>query len=164
MALAASSQEVMFLRQLLPTIGYSIVGPTITFEDNESCISLASNDMTTSKSKHIDIKYHYIRDLIKQGSIAIIWCPTDDMVADILTKFVFLLLIHRKHALRMLSGTFSGPGPTGGVLVLLYTCVSPMGSVGTPVPCCAYPSYASMFLTLSRMNVPSQGHLSLCLI
>jgi hypothetical protein len=35
-------------------------------------------------------------------------------------------------------------------------------TVGTPVPSCAYPSYASMFLTLSRMTVPSQGHLLLC--
>jgi hypothetical protein len=87
MALASSSQEVMFLRQLLPTIGSPLTGPTSTFEDNESCIALASNDMTTSKSKHIDIKYHYIRDLIKQGSIRLIWCPTDEMLADILTKF-----------------------------------------------------------------------------
>jgi hypothetical protein len=65
MALAASSQKVIFLRQLLPTIGYPLIGPTPTYEDNESCIALASNDMTTSKSKHIDIKYHYIRDLIE---------------------------------------------------------------------------------------------------
>jgi hypothetical protein len=101
MALAASSQEVMFLRQLLPTIGYPLTGPTPTYEDNESCIALASNDMTTSKSKHIDIKYHYIRDLIKQGSIQLFWCPTNDMLADILTKFSLPSSIHRKHALRV---------------------------------------------------------------
>ena len=45
--------------------------------------------MTTStKSKHIDIKYHYIRDLVKQGSISITWCSPSDMLADILTKFL----------------------------------------------------------------------------
>jgi hypothetical protein len=72
MALAASSQEAMFLRQLLPNVGFPIIGPTTTFEDNESCISLATNTMNTSKSKHIDIKYHYIRDLVKQSSIRIV--------------------------------------------------------------------------------------------
>ncbi len=112
MALAASFQEVMFLRQLLLTIGYPLTGPTPTYEDIESCIVLASNDMNTSKSKHIDdIKYHYIRDLIKQGSIELFWCPTDDMLADILPSFPSHLLSIAKHALRMLSGTCSGPDP-----------------------------------------------------
>jgi hypothetical protein len=68
--------------------------------------------MTTSKSKHIDIKYHYIRDQVKQASIRIVWCPTDDMLADILTKFSLPSSIHLKHARRMLSGTFSGPLPS----------------------------------------------------
>jgi hypothetical protein len=68
--------------------------------------------MTTSKSKHIDIKYHYIRDLVKEASIRIIWCPTDGMLADILTKFSLPSFIHLKHARRMLSGTFSGPSPS----------------------------------------------------
>ena len=86
LALVAYSQEVMFLHQLLPTIGYLLTGPTPTYEDNESCIALVSNDMTTSKSKHVDIKYHYIRDLIMQGSIELFWCLTDDMLADMLTK------------------------------------------------------------------------------
>jgi hypothetical protein len=112
MALAASSQEAMFLRQLLPTVGFPLTGPTTTFEDNESCIALATNNMTTSKSKHIDIKYHYIRDLVKQGSIRVVWCPTGDMLADILTKFSLPSSVHLKHARRMLSGTFSGPGPS----------------------------------------------------
>jgi hypothetical protein len=112
MALTSSSQEAMFLRQLLPTVGLPITGPTATFEDNESCIALATDNMTTSKSKHIDIKYHYIRELVKQGSIRVLWCPTDDMLADSLTKFSLLSSVHLMHARRMLSGTFSGPVPS----------------------------------------------------
>ncbi len=110
MALSASSQEVMFLRQLLPTFGCPITGPTITYEDNDSSISHAKTIMTTSKSKHIDIRYHYIRDLVTQGSISIVWCPTADMLADILTKFSLPTSVHLKHAHRMLSGSNSGPG------------------------------------------------------
>ncbi len=51
MAFSAFSQEVMFLRQLLPTFGCPITGPAITYEDNDSCIFLAKKSMTTSKSK-----------------------------------------------------------------------------------------------------------------
>ena len=116
MALAASAQEVMFLRQLLPTIGCPLTCPTPTYEDNESCISLATNDMTTSRTKHIDIKHHFVRDLIKQGAISIIPHPmnhpnrpTSDMLADILTKFSLPSTVYLKHARRMLSGTYSGP-------------------------------------------------------
>ncbi len=111
MALFASSQEVVFLRQLLPNFGCPVDGPTIAYEDSDKCISLAKNAMTNSKSKHINIRYHYIRDLVKQGSISIIWCPTADMLADILTKFSLPTAFYLKHARRMLSGTYSGPGP-----------------------------------------------------
>jgi hypothetical protein len=66
MALAASSQEAIYLRHLLPTLfGYPIICPIPTYEDNESGIDLATNDITTSKTKHIDIKRHYIRGIIK---------------------------------------------------------------------------------------------------
>ena len=73
---------------------------------NDSCVPLASNAMTTSKTKHIDIRYHYSRDLAKLGSISIVWCPTVDMLADILTKFSLPSPIHLKHARRMLSGIY----------------------------------------------------------
>jgi hypothetical protein len=72
MALAASSQETMFLRQLLPTFGCPVSDPTPTYKDNMRCIALATSDMTPSKTKHIDIKHHFIRDLIKKGAISIV--------------------------------------------------------------------------------------------
>jgi len=87
------------------------VTPTITDEHIESYFSLATNDMTTSQSKHVDIKYHYIRDLVKQDAISIIWCPISDMLADILTKFSLPSSVLLKHACRMLSGTYPGPDP-----------------------------------------------------
>ena len=65
--------------------------------------------MTTSKSKHIGIRYHYMRDLVKLGFISIIWCPIFDMLTDILTKFSPPTSVHLKHARRMLSGTYPKP-------------------------------------------------------
>ncbi len=126
MALAASLQETMILRQVLPTFGCPFTGPTPTYEENMSCIVLATNDMTPSKTKHINIKHHFIRGLIKKGAISIVWCPTSNMLADILPKFSLPSSIHLKHARRMLSGTYYGPSP---VLVS-------WGSVGAPsYPC-----------------------------
>ncbi len=103
MTLFAPSQEVMFLHQLLPTFGCPFIGPTATYEDSASCISLDTNDMTTSKSKLNDIRYHYIHGLVKLGAISIVWCPTEDMIADILTKFSLPSSIRLKHARRKLS-------------------------------------------------------------
>jgi hypothetical protein len=56
------------------------------FEDNQSCIKMSKNPVDHGRAKHIDIKYHYIRDEIKQGNVQVIYKQTDDMVADIMTK------------------------------------------------------------------------------
>lgn len=55
MALAAASQEALFLRQLLNELGKRLEEPTCIGEDNQSCIAMATNQMTTSRAKHIDI-------------------------------------------------------------------------------------------------------------
>jgi hypothetical protein len=113
MAMSASSQETMFLLlfcHILPTFGCRIACPTPTYEDNESCIALATNDITTSRSKHIDIKHYYIRELVKQGDISITWCPTYKILAHILTKFSLpSSSIHLKNTRRMLTSTYSSP-------------------------------------------------------
>ena len=55
------------------------------FEDNQSCIALANNPVHYARTKHIDIRYHFIRDYANKD-IDIIYCPTKEMVADLLTK------------------------------------------------------------------------------
>ena len=65
MALSAATQEVVFLRQLLINLGEVVGGPTPMFEDNQECEALATNTMTTSKTKHIDTRHHFVRDLVK---------------------------------------------------------------------------------------------------
>jgi hypothetical protein len=82
-------------------------GPTMMLEDNSGCMALATNPMTTGNTKHIDIRYHFIRDLVKSGEVLIEYCPTRDMVADALTKFLLPAALHLKHVGRMLSGTYS---------------------------------------------------------
>jgi hypothetical protein len=60
--------------------------PTVIYCDNQSCIKLSENPVFHDKSKHIEIKYHFIRDMIQKGVVKLQYVPTDQQVADILTK------------------------------------------------------------------------------
>jgi hypothetical protein len=56
------------------------------FCDNQAALTLATTDNYHARTKHIDIQYHFIRHVVQTGALSLIYCPTDDMVADILTK------------------------------------------------------------------------------
>ena len=55
-------------------------------EDNQSCKKLATNPVLHKRSKHIDTKYHFMRERVDDNSIKLIYTPTDEMAADLLTK------------------------------------------------------------------------------
>lgn len=87
MALAATTQESMYLVQLLNGIDKSNRHePVKIYEDNQGAIALSKNPVCRQRSKHVDIKYHFVRSAHAQGKIEIGYCPTADMVADVLTK------------------------------------------------------------------------------
>ena len=54
--------------------------------DNQSCIKLLENPMFHDKSKHIEVRYHYIRDIVEKGVVKLQYLATDEQVADVLTK------------------------------------------------------------------------------
>src|SRR5260370_35619706 len=56
------------------------------YSDNQGAIALTKNPHLYKRSKHIDICYHFIRDLVKKEKLKIIYIPTKDMIADSLTK------------------------------------------------------------------------------
>ena len=109
MSLAAACQELLHIRQLLSSIGVEFKGAFQMFEDNQGCIALATNAMTTSRTKHIDIKYHFVRQCVQRQQVDIVWVPTVEMVADILTKFSCPAAQHLLLAQKMMGGTFRGP-------------------------------------------------------
>ena len=59
---------------------------TTLFEDNQSAISMTKNPQFHGRSKHISIKYHFIRDQVEKGAVELKYCPTKEMVADMMTK------------------------------------------------------------------------------
>ena len=62
--------------------------PVIFYEDNQSTFALARRDtmMSNDRTKHIDVRYHYTRQLVTSNQIALTYVPTQHQVADIITK------------------------------------------------------------------------------
>ena len=61
-------------------------GPMLIYEDNQATIAMSKDPQFHGRSKHIDIKFHYVRDQCKNNVIQLKYCPTNDMIADIFTK------------------------------------------------------------------------------
>jgi hypothetical protein len=59
---------------------------TMILFDNQSCIKMTENPVFHEKSKHIEIRYHYIRDMVQRGAIKLQYVSTDEQVVDVLTK------------------------------------------------------------------------------
>ena len=84
-SLANAVQEAKFLKQLCQDMNIVIKDVVINV-DNQGAINLAKNPVNHQRSKHIDIKYHFIRSEIQNGNVNLQYVPTDDNVADIFTK------------------------------------------------------------------------------
>jgi hypothetical protein len=81
-----ASTEVVFLRSLLEELGFQQKVPTILYEDNKSTIEMANGNGSFHRQKHILVKCHYTRELVKNRTIDIVHCQTQNMTADVLTK------------------------------------------------------------------------------
>lgn len=85
--------EAVWLRRLLEDLNEKQTGPSIIHYDNKSAISITQNPALYGSTKHIDMRYHFIRDLVRDGTIEVTPCSTNDQVTDIFTK----ALPNRKH-------------------------------------------------------------------
>lgn len=83
-ALSSAAQEAVWLRRMLTELGAS-PECVILMEDNQSAIALAKNPVSHARTKHIDIRYHYVREVIQSGTVDVQYCPTAEMNADLLT-------------------------------------------------------------------------------
>lgn len=78
--------QAVWLRNVLKSIGCEQKGKTVLLCDNSSTIKLSKNAILHGRSKHIQVRYHFIRELV----IELEYCSTQDQVADIMTKPVKL--------------------------------------------------------------------------
>ncbi|XP_051163516.1 uncharacterized protein LOC127282958 [Leptopilina boulardi] len=85
-ALAEACQECIWIRRLLEDFLNYKQGPTTIFEDNQSCLKFLSNKKFSHRTKHIDTKFHFVKQLKENRTLNFEYCPTDRMLADMLTK------------------------------------------------------------------------------
>uniref|UniRef100_A0AAV1VG84 Reverse transcriptase Ty1/copia-type domain-containing protein n=1 Tax=Peronospora matthiolae TaxID=2874970 RepID=A0AAV1VG84_9STRA len=88
-ALSLAIQEGKWIHRLLCEIMMAAneEGPELMIhEDNQSCIKMTKNPVNHGRTKHINIKYHHIRDEVKRGEVKLKYCETAVMLADIMTK------------------------------------------------------------------------------
>jgi len=91
-------QELIWIKGVLSEIGIQLVDPITLHMDAKSAIALAKNPMHHKRSKHIDIKYHWLREhTYENGTVNLEHCSTEDMVADMMTKALGFDL-HARHA------------------------------------------------------------------
>ena len=86
MSLYSATQEVIWLRLLLKDLEYTDQAATIIFQDNQGCIALAKNPVYHARTKHINIKFHFLREKVLDEVITLEYKPTDEMIADGFTK------------------------------------------------------------------------------
>lgn len=84
-ALAHSAKEALWLRRILNELKIECKNIPMCV-DNQSAIKFATNSEFHKRSKHIDVKYHFVRDLIENKSIEVSYVKSEDQLADIFTK------------------------------------------------------------------------------
>ena len=85
-AMVEGVKEAIWIRGLLDELGFKMDQPTIMQQDNQSAIAIAINPVHHSRIKHLEIKTHFLREHIEGSTVEFVYCPTELMIADILTK------------------------------------------------------------------------------
>lgn len=80
-------RKIIWIRQILEGMNFKIRNGYVTIiQDNQGAIKLAENAVYSQRTKHIDVKFHFIRKLVNEGKIKLQYINTKSMLADGLTK------------------------------------------------------------------------------
>jgi hypothetical protein len=85
-AATTSIMEIMWLRNFLQELELLTTGPTTLYQDNQSTIIQISKPVIHSRTRHLDVRFHFIKEQVQQDVIKIQHLPTNQMLADIFTK------------------------------------------------------------------------------
>ena len=86
MAMSECAKEAIYLQRFLRELGFSNLALLTMYCDNRSALKLSENPVYHSRSKHIDIRHHFVRDMLKDKSFEVKHVPTENQIADFLTK------------------------------------------------------------------------------
>jgi hypothetical protein len=103
MELSEAAKEAIFLRKLLSSINIKITTPTTILTDSQSALNHVKNNVKHARTKHIDTRFHYIREVYTSNQIDLKHVPHTEQAADVLTKP--LGLIKHGEAIKLLKLT-----------------------------------------------------------
>jgi len=87
MAMSAAVQEVKWVHALLVELGCSVPLPIPLYTDNRAAVSISSNESVPhTRTKHIDVRHHYVRELVQRNWLVVRWIRSEDQLADVFTK------------------------------------------------------------------------------
>ena len=102
-SLASTTAEVFWICIVLKDLGVFLLDPPLLWCNNLSAIALASNPVFHSRTKHIEVDYHFIREKVVRHDIVVKFISTTDQLADILNKCLSSPGFHRLHDNLLLS-------------------------------------------------------------
>ena len=79
-------KKSIWLRRLLAGLFDDVLETTVIQCDNQSCVKLSENPVFHDRSKHIEMRHHYLRDMVQKGAIRLQYIPTEEQIPDIFTK------------------------------------------------------------------------------
>ena len=86
MATSRAAKQIEFMYSSMDEVGYPQHRPAILYNNNAGAVSLSKNTKGNTRVKHIDVKHHYICDLVEDGKIVVRHIPSIDNLADVFTK------------------------------------------------------------------------------
>jgi hypothetical protein len=78
--------EKQWLKKLFSNLFSVDLEPTVIHCDNQSCIQISENPVFHDRSKHIEMRYHYVWDMVQKNILSVQYVSTTEQTADILTK------------------------------------------------------------------------------
>jgi hypothetical protein len=79
-------KELLWLRGLMKELRLHVQVGSVVHGDNQSTIAISKNGVKSGRTKHIDVRYHFITDVLETGDVQLKWVPTNEQQADIFTK------------------------------------------------------------------------------
>lgn len=86
MVVTAAACLAVWMQRLLDDMKQTQMEATTIYCDNQSTIAIVKNHVHHNRTRHIETRHHFIRELVGKGEIKIEYCNTNDQVADLFTK------------------------------------------------------------------------------
>jgi hypothetical protein len=81
-----AAKELIWLKELLARLDLATNSPTTLLMDNQSAIAIAKNPAFHKRTKHIEVRYHFLKKMVKDKKIRLEYVPTTEQTADAMTK------------------------------------------------------------------------------